>query len=86
MFWELWSCFFCLFMLFLTDGMAGNRFMQITILVAEMNRINEENMKLKAMLKLISSKYNYLHKHIRSLVEQRKGVDGNQVYYSVLSG
>jgi hypothetical protein len=52
---------------------------KITMLVAEINLIDEENRKLKSMLKSMSTKYNDLQKHLLSLVEQRKGVDGNQI-------
>ena len=37
------------------------------MLVAEINLINKENLKLKSILKLMNSKYNDLQMHIRSL-------------------
>ena len=58
----------------------------MTIVVAEMNRVNEENQNLKSMLKSVSSKHKYLQKHIRSLVQQPKCVEGSQVYYIVVLG
>lgn len=51
-----------------------------TIVVAEINRVNEENKKLKSMLESVSSKYKYLQKHIRSLEQQPKGFDGSQIF------
>ena len=54
------------------------------MLVAEINLINKENLKLKSMLKRMNSKYNDLQMHIRSLVDQQKSVDGSQVYHTVL--
>eukprot|EP00253_Pinus_taeda_P026004 PITA_26004 len=52
----------------------------ITMVVDEINLINEENLKLKSMLKDMSSKYNDLQTHIRSLVDQRKGLCGSQMF------
>jgi hypothetical protein len=52
---------------------------QVTMLVAEINRVKEENHKLNSMVKRMTSKYNYLQKHIRSLVQQQKRVDGSQI-------
>jgi len=53
---------------------------KMTTVVAEVNRVNEENKKLKSMLKSISSQYEYLQKHIRSLVQQPKCVDRSQIF------
>jgi hypothetical protein len=53
---------------------------KMTIAVAEINRVNLENQKLKSMLKNINSKYKYLQKHIRSLVQQPECVDGSQIF------
>ena len=56
------------------------------MLVAEINRIREENQKIMYLLKQMTSKFNDLQKHIRYLVKQRKGVYvyGAQVYYNLL--
>ena len=55
--------------------------MQITLLVAEMNVIGEENRELKSMLNSMSIKYNDLQKHLKFLVQQRKGKVVDQVCY-----
>jgi len=47
---------------------------KITMLVAEINRIREENQKIMYLLKQMTSKFNDLQKHIRYLVKQRKDV------------
>jgi hypothetical protein len=57
----------------------GLYFVQMTIIMEEINRVNEENRKLKSTLKSVSSKYKYLQEHIRSLMQQLKCVDGSQV-------
>jgi len=49
-----------------------------TILMAEINRVKEENQKLNSILKRMASKYNDLQKHIKYLVKQQKDVYGGQ--------
>ena len=55
----------------------------MTVLVDKINLVKEENMKLSFTLKRMISKYNDLRKHIRFLEEERRGVDGSQVYYTI---
>lgn len=61
------------------DQMEGPK-NKVTMVVAEINRVNEENHKLRSMVKIMTSKYNNLQKHIRSLVQQQKHGHGSQVY------
>eukprot|EP00253_Pinus_taeda_P023146 PITA_23146 len=51
---------------------------KITVLVAEINRINEENQKLKSMIKRVCCRYNQLQKYILSILQQQKQVDGSR--------
>lgn len=51
-----------------------------TILMAEINRIKEENQKLKSILTQTIHKYNDLQRHVRYLLKQRKGVYGGQMF------
>lgn len=53
--------------------------MQITVLLAEMNIIGKENRELKSMLNSMSIKYNDLQKHLKFLVQQRKGKVVDQI-------
>jgi len=59
--------------------MEGHR-NQITVLVAEINRINEENQKLKSMIKRECYRYNHLQKYIRSMLQQQNEVDSSQIF------
>lgn len=45
---------------------------KMTILVGEINRINEENQNLNSMLKRMSTSYNDLQKHITSLGQRKQ--------------
>lgn len=48
--------------------------------MAEINRIKEENQKLKSILTQTIHKYNDLQRHVRYLLKQRKGVYGGQLF------
>lgn len=53
---------------------------KITVLVAEINRINEENQKLKSMIKRVGCRYNHLQKYISSILQEKREVDGSQIF------
>ena len=55
---------------------------KVTMLVAEINRVNEGNQKLKSMVKSMTGKCKYLQEQISFLVQQQKLIDRSQVYYS----
>jgi len=57
---------------------------QIAVIVAEIDRLNDENQKLKSMFKRMCCRYNQLQKYIRSMLQQQKEVDSSQVYHTVL--
>lgn len=61
------------------DEMEGHK-NKITVLMAEINRVNEENQKLKSMLNCACYRYNYLQEHIRRTLQQANGVDGSQLF------
>nr|QBL97996.1 WRKY164 [Pinus massoniana] len=59
---------------------------QMTLVVAEINRVNEENKKLMSVLKSMNSKCKYLQKHITSLVQQPKCIDENEIFNPLCLG
>lgn len=50
------------------------------MVVAELKRVNEENQKLKSMVRGITSQCYYLQKQISFLLQQQKRVDGSQKF------
>jgi len=63
--------------------MEGHK-IKMSILVGEINRINEENRTLNSMLKRMSTSYSDLQKQVSALVQQRKQkltcVDRSQIF------
>jgi hypothetical protein len=53
---------------------------KVTMLVAEINRVNEGNQKLKSMVKSMTGKCKYLQKQISFLVQQQKLIDRSQIF------
>lgn len=56
---------------------------KMSILVGELNRINEENKTLNSMLNHVSASYSDLQKHIRSLVQRKQQltcIDSSKIF------
>lgn len=56
----------------------------MSILVGELNRINQENQTLNSMLKRVSARYSDLQKHISSLVQRKQQltcIDPSRIFH-----